>query len=153
MDLSEVNSIIREYEYINFEAPKDDKWSIYRVKKDDTIIKLKPILFKLLKRGVDDYIFNAAAAVAIFVHPEERRSPSQPPFPTTPQQMEDSLTDPDMDFEPIIEPWNAYTLDGGSTLKLRAVAMEISRTSLYDPQGEPVYLVRSHVLWKKSPML
>lgn len=153
MDLSEIDPTIRDYEYINFEPPKDDKWSIYRVEKDDTIIKIKPVLLKILKRGADDYVFNSTSAVAIFVHPEERKPPSQPPFPTTPKEMEDYLTDPDMDFEPIIEPWNEYTLDGGSTLKLRAVAMEISRTSLYDPQKEPFYLVSSRVLWKKSPLL
>lgn len=42
------------------------------------------------------------------------------------------------------EHWNVYTLDDGTTLRMKTVVMEILRLEpVRDPEGKPVYFIRS----------
>jgi hypothetical protein len=41
------------------------------------------------------------------------------------------------------EKWSEYKLEDGTTIRLRQVLMEVSRTGQYDPEGNPVYAIKS----------
>lgn len=42
------------------------------------------------------------------------------------------------------EPWSEYILDDGTLIRLRSVVTEVYRIdNMYDPEGNPVYQVKS----------
>ncbi len=44
-----------------------------------------------------------------------------------------------IDFSPTSEPFSQYTLDDGTTLKVKTVLLNAVRLDTYTDQGEPVY--------------
>lgn len=59
----------------------------------------------------------------------------------------------ELSFQNAREHWNEYLLDDGTIIKLKPVATEVFRLDdRYDPQGNPVYLVKStNVMVVSSP--
>lgn len=49
----------------------------------------------------------------------------------------------EVDFEEQEEHWNSYKLSDGTTLKVRLVLNGVKRLSRYNPDGLPIYLIRS----------
>jgi hypothetical protein len=49
-------------------------------------------------------------------------------------------------FEAERESWNAYLLEDGTTLKLKAVASSIVRLDEYLPNGDPVYIANASLV-------
>jgi hypothetical protein len=49
----------------------------------------------------------------------------------------------DVEFETDHEAWNTYVLHDGTTLKMKAVVSEVVRLDVYNPGGDPVYLIKS----------
>ena len=41
------------------------------------------------------------------------------------------------------ERWSEYKLEDGSVIRLKQVLMEIIRTEGYDPEGNPMYVVKA----------
>ena len=41
------------------------------------------------------------------------------------------------------ERWSEYKLEDGSIIRLKQVLMEIIRTEAYDPEGDPMYVVKA----------
>ncbi len=56
-------------------------------------------------------------------------------------------------FRSVREEWNEYSLEDGSTLRLKTVVSEIVRLEgEYDPENNPIYLVKSgNMVVAKSP--
>lgn len=52
----------------------------------------------------------------------------------------------DVLFESKGENWNLYTLDDGSTLRVKLVLLEVARLDEYNDRGEPVYMVSAQQL-------
>ena len=48
-----------------------------------------------------------------------------------------------IDFETVREEYNIYRVGDGSTIKMKTVVTSIIRTSEFNPQGEPIYLINS----------
>lgn len=48
-----------------------------------------------------------------------------------------------LEFEGEKESWNKYTTEDGSIIKLKVVVSKIIRTNLYNPNGDPIYVVNS----------
>ena len=42
------------------------------------------------------------------------------------------------------EAWNTYTLEDGTTIKMKTVLLEVARLSEYDDKGNPVYVFSAH---------
>ncbi|MGA3359357.1 MAG: hypothetical protein ABSC87_04010 [Halobacteriota archaeon] len=151
MDENDIEEMLKDYDYISFEQIGSENWSVYHLK-DSAIIKLKAVPLKLLKRG-NNIILSPMLVQTAFVPRGHRGTPSETPFPTTPEGWEDELTQINIGFDIINEPWNEYRIDSGGTFSLKAVAIEFASTKLYDPQREPVYIINSQILTKKSPMI
>lgn len=49
----------------------------------------------------------------------------------------------EVDFEEQEEHWNSYKLTDGTTLKVRLVLNGVKRLNRYNPDGLPIYLIRS----------
>jgi len=55
----------------------------------------------------------------------------------------DLLEAKDLDWNDIIEPWIPYTLEDGSTLKIRHVLKQVKRLARKIRDGAPIYLIDS----------
>lgn len=51
------------------------------------------------------------------------------------------IISPNLDFETLYQSWNVYSLGFGHTLKVRLVPINFSKTSKFDDNGMPVYVV------------
>ena len=49
----------------------------------------------------------------------------------------------DIDFTEEKEGWNVYTLNDGTTLKIKLVLQEVKRLKKWKPDGSPIYMVKS----------
>ena len=149
--MNEAEDILRDYDYIDFE-PSGEDWSVYHLIGSDIIVKLKGVLLKLMKQP-DGYAATTQVVTAVLSPEELRRSPSKTPMPNNPKDIEDQLTQPNLEFKPIIEPWNEYTLAGGATLSLRTMAVSFASTKLYDDLGDPVFYVTHSTILKATPLI
>ena len=57
----------------------------------------------------------------------------------------------EMQFKPESEPWCAYQVEDGHTVRLKLVVTQIIKTPGKDADGNPVYLVRSSNVMAISP--
>jgi len=56
----------------------------------------------------------------------------------------DALKDAiEVDFSEEKEFWNEYTLEDGTTLKVKLVLRGVKRLARYEPDGTPVYVINS----------
>ena len=143
---------IDEYGYVDFGLEKEEEWSVYGIE-GKAIIKLKTIPLKFLKKD-NDYFLNSTIAMTVFSDPNFRGTPSnvQLPLPTEAKKLE-ILNKDKIDIKPDFseEPWNEYLLDDGVKISIKTEALAISGTTLYDKEGEPVYLVNHQSLVKRTP--
>jgi hypothetical protein len=48
-----------------------------------------------------------------------------------------------LDFDEEEEHWNSYTLEDGTTLKVKLVLRGVKRLQRFNPDGTPMYLIQS----------
>ncbi len=147
----DVDETVTNYGYINFQPVGKEEWSIYHLV-DETVIKLKVIPLKFLKKD-GDISLNPLVLMVPFA-PKELKGEPTPQLPTTPDEMMKQVKEADMKFDVIQEPWNEYKLEleGDVHYFIKTIAIIISSTKLYDSGREPVYLVNNQLLTKKHPM-
>jgi hypothetical protein len=143
-----IDKLIKEYGYINFE-PVTERWSEY-ILSDKTVLKIKTIPLKFL--DAQDYPMNSALVISTFSPPELKGEPSTspPPAPDS-RDIQAAVKEMDMRFDTIGEPWNEYNLENGIKVFIRTIATSINSSILHDEAGEPRYLVSHQVLTKRYP--
>jgi len=134
----------RDYDYIDFETIKEN-WCFYGLE-DETIIKFKIVLLKIVSTPVDPVkgkgmAFNTANLVTIFSSKEAKGNPSL-------KGNAIKIEKKDITFKVLNDEWNEYKLEDGKILKLKPTIVQIDKTAGYDEFGEPRYLVRSQPLVK-----
>lgn len=68
-------------------------------------------------------------------------------MPTQDHPEYDEIDFEQLDFESDKEEWNEYTLEDGTTLKVRTVVNRIMRsTEVENEMGEPIYQVSSQII-------
>jgi len=135
-----------------FELPFEvirEGWSIYKTK-GDALVRLKHILLKLLVMGItEDGVAQIAMGsnviVASTVPASMKGSPSSQAY--TLEQIAKAITEPDLPFETVKEEWNEYNASG-TKVSIKVVATAISKTSLIDQTGDPIYYVNYQSLFK-----
>ncbi len=142
-------------EVVDFKVLRED-WSNYRLA-DGTILKVRLVVTKVVRTYQHDpttgeplYVFSRATALSTVSGKELRGPPSSMP---SPQEMQASITEV-VDFESAdkAEKWNIYSLSDGSELKVKLEVTKISKTSLFDDMGDPVYFVVSeNIVRVRSP--
>lgn len=127
---------------LSFE-PIHEGWSIYKTK-DDVIIKMRVVVLHILLSGVTEdgnaqlaLGFNLLFAVTA---PQEVKGPlnSQP---IAPEQVMAAIVERDVPFDTVKEDWNEYAVEGVK-VGVKPVATVVSKSSLFDADGEPVYNVQ-----------
>ena len=138
----------QSFQVLPFEAVKED-WSLYRLR-DKSIAKVRYILINVIKSiqldvfGNPTFSFNYATVVGII--PEESLLGSPSPS-ISPEILNASIVEKDIDFETMAEPWNEYRTEG-KILRIKLVLTRIARTNVFDEHGIPIYLVNTQPIIK-----
>lgn len=140
-----------EFEYHEFDVVKE-YWNKYRIE-DGTILLFKTVL--IIVRTPKGVLFTKGAqaqmstqdCVGVIPTPELYGTPDTHVYHL--DELERSVTKPDLKFTTIREDWNEYYFSGGDLiLSLKPAIISIDLTSKFNNGGEPVYFVRAQPLVK-----
>jgi len=128
-------------EYRDFKIIRE-LWNVYLLS-DNAILKTRLILIKVIFEGIDEannpiYLMNSDNVVGVLSPEGALGKPSTKRY--TPEERVSAI-EQDLDFETKEEGWNKYELNDGATIEIKLVLTKVSKTSLYDSRGEPIYLV------------
>lgn len=54
-------------------------------------------------------------------------------------------------FKVLREEWNEYSVEDGANIRVKLTVMNVGKTSLFDENGEPIYLVNSSTMIQLRP--
>jgi len=141
--------------FVDFEVVREG-WNKYRLIQDETILKTKFVLinvimeknYKKIMEGAKTekglkigFGFQSQNVIGVEAPARLRGEPDTKTY--TIEELRSSIVKEDLDFETLKETWNVYNLEDGITIKVRGAPIRVSRTSKFDSQGLPVYLVDS----------
>ncbi|MDE1832245.1 MAG: hypothetical protein KGI02_07740 [Thaumarchaeota archaeon] len=146
--------------YVEFEV-LTEPWIKYNLS-DGGKLLMRTVVTSIIKTGQYDPFGKPVYAVmsntlqVVRAPKDLRGNPTMPP--ATLEQLGSSVV-AEVNASPESDEWNAYKCEDGTTLQLRTTIITVTRTSKYDPTGEPIYIVNSQnmikdevpkLLWKKS---
>ncbi len=127
---------------IDFEIIKEP-WNKYQIS-DNSILKTRTIL-KKIERITDgekiSYNIDAQTLTVIYADPSLKGPPN--PKKITNEELMKSMDKQDMRYDTLSQEFNEYHLDDGSRLKVFTNVTGISRFTIKDVKGDPVYSVNS----------
>jgi hypothetical protein len=137
--------------YLDFRVVQED-WNTYRLR-DGTVLRTRQHLTRLDKApGQAPGEFAAKLStviVAVLPAHDLKGPPSKRAF--APEELERSIVEREVPFERTRETASEYEVEGGNRIQLRLLLRTVSRTSLFDGDGEPIYLVNTETQFQASP--
>ena len=123
----------------------NEPWLSYELN-DNTKIKTRYILTRLYRKTQEDnkryYNFDGQTMTVAIIPPENMGPKDEKIY--SPDEMKNSIIQDDVQYKSrSSEDWNDYTAHDGSRIRLKMMVTGIKKTSLYDKNGEPVYLVEN----------
>ena len=112
-----------------------EEWSRYDLA-DNSILKVKFVLTQV-RRNNDEYAVDTSRLYIVLTN--ERGEPDA--RVRTPQEVQNSITNRNIRFTTVLQDWNEYVLDDGSRVRIQPMVNSVSKTSLFDNHGNPVYWV------------
>lgn len=131
---------------IDFDVVKEP-WNKYELN-DGTIIKTRIVLKKLVKEMLDKkqgkFGIDAQPVTVVLTSSEQNGPPDPKPHP--PEELRQSIEKDDLRYTTLAEEWNEYIVDDGSRVRIKSTVMQISKTTKFDRNGDPIYLVDTNNL-------
>ncbi len=136
-----IKNWVKEMGYITV-TPKKIEHSYYKLK-DGTIIKTLIHINHLTPnpKSPEGFTVNSQNIVVVYVPKENRNPMAFQPF--NPAEIQNNISDDDMEPEPLRENVSVYDLSNGMVLSVKAVAGQIRKTKFYTQDGEPIYAVNT----------
>ena len=135
---------------INFEIIKEP-WNRYQIQ-DNSILRTRTIL-KKVERVIEgekvSFTIDAQTLTVIDADPALKGTPNNKPI--TKEEIAKSIEKDDMRYDKMSQEFNHYQLDDGTKIKIYTNVTKISRTSLKDAKGDPVYSVNSNNAFQITP--
>lgn len=126
-----------------------ESFSVYALK-DGSYLMMRMNIFKIARQidgaGNIGFGINGNPAVVVITPKKLRGTPS--PRPPTPQEIMATIVDDDIEFSVIDDKWQTYKTMDGIFIILKLVPIKVSRTSIFDQNGEPLYNVNHQMLIK-----
>lgn len=134
---------------LDFEVFREP-WNKYGLK-DGTSIKSRLILHKVMMKqsfkidgsvdkkahGVETQVINVVYNV-----PETLKgTPSTATY--TPEDLEKAVVQDDIPYDTLAQEWNEYLVEDGTKIKIQLTLFRVARTSAFDRNGNPVYILQS----------
>lgn len=137
---------VREYDFDIVREP----WNKYELS-DGTTLKTRIILQKVVRRqqGERTGYGTMTQNLQIVFAPRERKG--TPSNQTYSQQELQTSVEQEVRYTTTAEEWNEYAVDDGSRIRFHMTVTRISRTSKFDSNGDPIYLVDSSIIGDISP--
>ncbi len=133
---------------LNFEIIREG-WNTYTFKdQKDVELRARVVLLKAIRTdefapsGEPIYATATHNAIASYAPPELRGKPTEP-LPSDDKIA--ALATKELDIATANEVWNEYKLNDGTFLKLKLVISSVRQTSVYGPDGDPIYSVQSSI--------
>jgi hypothetical protein len=139
-------------EYLDFTVLKEN-WNIYKLE-EDVLLKMKLVLIKVILEGIDEngnpgYGSNFNVVMGVIPPKSVLGKPSDKIY--SPKEIFDAISVEDVKvIETIKEDWNEYRLSDTSQLSIKLVLTKVSKTSLFDQKGEPIYNIQHQTIIKGS---
>jgi len=131
---------------IDFDVVREP-WQKYELN-DNTIVKSKYVLTRLFKKAKEDgkhgYTIDGQTLTIIMVPSELKGTPDSTKY--TPQQYKESVIQDEVRYTTISDEWYEYIVDDGTRIRLKMTIIGIQKTSKFDRNGDPVYLVNNSAL-------
>jgi hypothetical protein len=157
MEIQDKSALARkpmtDFEYVDFEVEKEP-WNKYRLE-DKSILKTKFVLINIFaEKGWIQKVQRIKGSkdkvgIAVRLQPTNVTGVQVPPNlfgpPTsgnyTIQEIASSIVKNDLDIEVIAESWNVYRLPESFVVKVKSSPVNVARTSKFDSEGVPIYLI------------
>ncbi len=68
--------------------------------------------------------------------------------PLTQKQLDEGIIEEDVEVVPLREEFSVYAVSDGSTLSLKMIVGQVSKTKYFDVAGAPIYIVRTTLVPK-----
>jgi len=144
--------MLDDCEYLSFDTIKED-WNEYEIE-DGTILRIKFVMVKIVRKKISgqsnsyNYGFNSSNVIGVNspkIHePGERKYYSQ--------ELNDYITNTDMECKPLKEVWNEYLIKKDKTkIQVKIVVTGIKKASKFDEFGDPYYFVNTQPVFKTIP--
>ena len=127
---------------IDFEIIKEP-WNKYQLA-DNSILKTRTILKKIERVMEGDKIsftMDAQTLTVIYADPDLKGTPNTRRI--TKDDIIKAMDKPDMRYDTLSQEFNEYLLDDGTKIKIFTNVTGVSRTTLKDAKGDPVYSINS----------
>lgn len=128
-----------------------EHWGDYALN-DGSYLRMRVNVIKIA-RMIDDagnigFNINSNVTIGIISPKNLRGTPS--PRPPTPQEIATLIVEDDIEFSVVEEKWSTYQLQDGTVISIKLIPVKVSRTSICDPNGEPIYNVNHQLLVKAN---
>ena len=145
---------MKDFEYVDFEVEKEP-WNRYRLE-DKSILKTKFVLINIFaekgwkqkiqkvkgskdKVGIAMRLQPTTVAGVQVVQPGLFGTRATANY--THQELVSSVVKNDLDIDVIAESWNRYGLPENFVVKVKSSPVNVARTSKFDGEGVPIYLI------------
>lgn len=135
---------------IDFDVVREP-WQKYELN-DTSTLKVKYVLTRLWKKIQDNkpsYRIDGQTHTVMLIPPELRGPIDTRTY--SKEELESSIVQDEVRYNTISEEWYEYIVDDGTRIRLKMTVTRIAKTSKFDRQGEPVYLVDNNVLLQVRP--
>jgi hypothetical protein len=134
-------------EVVDFQVVRED-WSRYKLA-DGVTLKTRLVVTKVIRTeqhdpttGEPTYVFSSTTLMSTICPKAVRGRPTVQPL--TPQLVQQSIAEVvDFESEDQDGKWNVYNFSDGTILRIKLEVTKVSRTSLCEETGDPVYFVSS----------
>jgi len=129
---------------LDFEVIKE-RWGKYTLD-DGSVLKIKFILTNIKtwdENGAKKYTANNQVIQTILSAEHLIGEPAKAAF--TSEVLQKNIEKDDLSYDQLENPVNEYILDNGTKLKLFPQVIKVSRSSLKNSLGEPIYMVTTNV--------
>ena len=129
--------------YVDFDVV-DENWSAYELE-DDAIIRIKSVLMNieeliLNKNKKGKLNLGAQLLTTVYSSPSHKREEGKV---WTVEELENAIIKPNMKFNTIKDGGSARYKTGKGLITIRHILKRIDKTSKFDIQGNPAYIIRS----------
>lgn len=135
--------------------PVREGWSIYKTKdKFGATLSLKITILKFVLTTIDELgnpqLVAGSNPLLMTVSVPLEKKGTRASRPYTQKEILDSIEEVDIGFDTIREDWNEYKLEGDVIVSMKPIATVVSRSNLFDVNGDPVYWVQNQAIVKSA---
>ena len=126
-----------------------EHWGVYALT-DGSYIRMRMDVFKIGRQidaaGNIGFGINGNPSITI-ISPKKLRGTPLLKLPT-PQEIVAAVVEDDVEFSIVEEKWSTYKLKDSFVIGLKLIPIKVSKTSLHDNHGDPIYNINHQLLVK-----